>query len=386
MIGRRTVLQMLAASPLLASGGLAAQSAPAFAGARILLSGNRLWMQAHFGSRGPYAFIIDTGTVLNLIERRTARELGLRELRPVRLFGVGGVQEFTLYQAEDVRLGNARVGDVRFGAYPGEDLPLHPEARGALAASVVTTADSDLDFDSLEWRIYPGGRAPAAGFERLPARIDAAATRDGAPRIFINAEIDGQTGRFLLDTGAPTPLSLGPALTRRIGLWNDRTPFVPQHWRGIGGEGAAIRIVRGRALSLGGIRFDRPLISLVDPDARERDHDGIIGLPITQQMNLSTEVGPGRIWARRNARTAPPERYGMSGLWADPREGRLVIVQVSPGSPAADAGLEVGDEIHGVPLAQWIRPLAGRPGDVLSITYRRAGQERTTRLTLRPYL
>jgi hypothetical protein len=377
---------MLAATPLLAPGRLAAQHAPAFAGARILLRGNRLWMQAHFGPRGPYAFIIDTGTVLNLIERRTARELGLRELRPVRLVGVGGVQEFTLYQAEDVRLGNARVGDVRFGAYPGEDLPFHPEARGALAASVVTTADSDLDFDSLEWRIYPGGRTPVAGFERLPARIDAAASRDGAPRIFVNAEIDGQTGRFLLDTGAPTPLSLGPAMTRRVGYWNDRTPFSPQQWRGIGGEGAAIRIVRGQALSLGGLRFERPLVSLVDPNSRDRDHDGIIGLPIIQQMNLSTEVGPGRIWAKRNAQPAPPERYGMSGLWAEPRGDHLVLAIVSPGSPAADAGLQAGDEIHGVPLAMLVRALGGGPGDVVPVTYRRAGQERTTRLTLRPYL
>ena len=76
----------------------------------------------------------------------------------------------------------------------------------------------------------------------------------------------------------------------------------------------------------------------------------------------------------------------MTGLWAEARGGHLVLVAVRPQSPASDAGLRVGDEIHGVPLRQWIRRLSGPPGTVAQIAYRRGGVAHETRLTLREYL
>ena len=384
LIARRRLVQMLAAAPLLAEGPLAAQVR--VAGARILVQDDRVWVQVRFGARGPLTFIIDTGAVMNLMERSVVRQLNLRELAPVRMVGVGGVQEFTVYEARDVMIGNAEVGTVRFGAY-GEELPLHPQAGGALSASILTTADSDLDFDTGEWRIHPDGRGERPGFERLASRIDRSASRGGSPRIHVDAEIDGLACRLLVDTGAPGQVILHPGASRRLGLWNDRTPFSPHMLRGIGGEGAQTRLVRGGALSLGGIRFERPLLSLTDPDSRDtQEQDGVLGLQMIEQLNLSTDVGAGRLWAKRNARPPRPERYGISGMWVDERPGGLEIAVVSPASPAAEAGLQVGDWIIGVSLQDLVRRLAGSPGESIEISYQRGGEARTTRLTLRAYL
>jgi hypothetical protein len=388
MISRRRLLQMAAAAPLLSPAGLLAQPARRVGGARILVRDNRVWMQVQFGGRGPYPFVIDTGSWANMIRKSAARELRLREIGVQTTVGVGGAQEMTHYEAGNVMLGNIDIGTADFLAYEDElGNGIHPEATGLLAANVMTTADSDLDFEAGEWRIYPDGRGERAGFEPVPSQIRQSARQVGSPKIFVNASVGNASYRLLVDTGAPGSVYLFPEASRRSGLWNDRTPYSPHRLSGFGGEGPRTRLVRGGELAIGHIRFERPLITLHDPDARERsDADGILGIGLLELMNLSTDVRGGRLWTKRNSRPPRPERYGMSGLWTDERGDRLVVVTVSPQSPAAEAGLQAGDEIHGVSLREWIRRLGGRPGDVVEIDYHRDGQPRTTRLTLRPFL
>jgi hypothetical protein len=386
MISRRGLLASLAALPLLGAARLDAQ-ARRVGGARILVRDNRLWIQVRFGDRGPLAFVIDTGAAISLIRKDVARLLALRELNAVRLMGVGGTQEFRLYEARNVTIGTTDLGTINFGGYEQETLPIHPEAAGALSASMLSLADSDLDFDSGEWRIYPDGRGEREGYSELSSAIPRSARRMGATPIMVDAAIDGVSYRLHLDTGAPIGISLDSDAVRRRGLWNDSRPFSPGRRRGIGGLGARTRLVRAGELRLGDIAFPRPLVSLGDPEHRGRtSSDGILGLPVIALMNLSTEVARGKLWARRNAQQPPPERYGMSGLWVEEGEGGLVVAQASPSSPASEAGLRTGDVITGVPLADFVRRLGGRPGDRIEIAYRRGAEARSTSLTLRPFL
>ena len=145
--------------------------------------------------------------------------------------------------------------------------------------------------------------------------------------------------------------------------------------------------MRAGTVSLGGIAFGRPLITLTDPDVRDFRHsDGLLGIGLIERLNLSTDVRGGRLWAKRNARPARPERYGMSGLWLGERRGEVVVEVVGTGSPAAAAGLRVGDRLTGGTLSQWIGRLAGRPGATIEIPYERAGESRSVTLILREYL
>jgi hypothetical protein len=386
MLSRRALLGSLAALPLLGGGRVTAQPRRV-GGARIVVLDNRVWMQVRFGTRGPYAFVVDTGAFTNLIRRDLVRELGLRQLGDRTLRGVGGTHAMGIYEGRDVTLGTTNIGHADFAAYEFEDLRIHREAMGALSTSILTVADSELDFTQGEWRIYPDGRGERAGYERLPSEISRSATRVGAATMHVDAVIGDQTCRLQVDTGAPGQLSLWPRATRRSGLWNDETPFSPGRRTGIGGTGAATRLVRAPALRIGSMTFERPLVSLTDPEARDSlPSDGLLGIGIIERMNWSTEVGAGKIWAKPSGVPARPERYGMAGLWLEERQGRPVVQLVSPGSPAADAGLRPGDEIEGVGFQDMIGRLGGRPGTRIAIAYRRGGAERRTELVLRDFL
>ncbi|HEY7810724.1 MAG TPA: aspartyl protease family protein [Allosphingosinicella sp.] len=382
---RRTVLGGLAALPLLGGEALRAQS-PKPIVASIALEDRRVWVGVTIGGRPPVLFIFDTGAVVSKIQPSYGRTLGLRKRGPTRLVGMGGEQAFDLYQAEDVVFGGAiRQPKVIF-AQPDGDLRLASDAKGLLAAGLLTSVDSELDFEAGEWRVYPGGRGKREGFTALPSRIQGQQNSNGSEMILVDAQIDGRTYRLLADTGAPGQIHLFHEATRLSGFWNGERPYVPIQQGGIGGLAKPGRMVRAGKVMLGDIAFERPLVTLSQEVRRHPLADGVLGLGLLELMTLSTDVKGGRLWVNRNGRKPQPERFGMTGLWLEERGGKVTVADVSPLSPAAEAGLAEGDELIGAPLAVALRKLAGKPGTRVPLRVRRGGTERDVALTLRPYI
>lgn len=386
MISRRALIKSVAASALLPATALRAQARVITT--PIAVEENRVWIAATIGGSQPLQFIIDTGAVVSLLQERIARALNLRERGRFRLVGAGGPEDFLLYEGRDVAFSSGMVQhSVVFGAMQ-PSLVLGRDAAGLLAAGLLTEADSDLDFGRGEWRLYPDGRGAREGYRELSSSIQHVGGGAGSPYIFVDAFLDGNAFRFLLDTGMPGQVRLWPRAVRRSGLWNDAGPYAPGRSFGIGGAGAHARTVRAGTLRIGDFAFERPLVALTEPSSLHQGDfaDGIIGLSYLELLNLSTDVRRHRLWAQPSGRPQRPERYRLTGIWVDERGDALEITDLSPRSPAADAGLQRGDQIIGLSLAEFSRRSDGRAGDSFALNYRRGGETRTTRLTLREFL
>ncbi len=126
-------------SALLAGGTASARSGPVVA--RFRLENGRVLIDALLNGKGPFPFIIDTGAEVSCVMETTAKAVGLRKLRDVKLKG----ESFPLYAADEMVLGGAvRQTDValaglwRLGGPVGTAVTVKVAGRGAIT---LTPAD-----------------------------------------------------------------------------------------------------------------------------------------------------------------------------------------------------------------------------------------------------
>ena len=380
MLNRRTVLAAGLAAPLLprmsrAQGRRLVNS--------IAVEDNRVWIAARIGADPkPRYFVIDTGANVSLILDPVARQLGMKEIGKSDLLGVGGVSRFPYYNGGELTFASGlRVPNMLFA---GTDARLGRDASGALSAGLFTSYDSDLDFVKGEWRAYPDGRSEFAGLQRLKSRF--VGDRQRGLRIVSDASLGAYQGEFLLDTGAPGQVVIEGRAAEKSGLWRDDRPYAPAQGSGIGRGRVKRRIVRGDALKMSGVTFARPLVSVSAPGTPGHDGDGFIGLGILEQLHLTTEIKAATLWIAPNNRPAPPERYAMSGLWFDRDGDNITIGDVGTGSPAAAAGLKVGDRVSSVIWEELLRRNSQPAGSEMALRVVSGGKGRDVVLKLAAYL
>lgn len=198
-------------------------------------------------------------------------------------------------------------------------------------------------------------------------------------------EIDGKRLLAVLDTGMPVPLRLRPAGLRAVGLpldaaaWQSRGAL-PIVTTGAGGGAATDLLVRLPSLRLGDIVLERPWVQIALDDGHgAADYAAAVGMGA---FTACARIGLDR--SRRRLELEPgPTMLHRDGAWHAPAPGAFlglrawlpeppaqalgerlpVVVEVSPGSAAAAAGLQRGDRlvaVDGVPCAVPASPDAWR--------------------------
>ncbi|THD35110.1 MAG: PDZ domain-containing protein [Sphingomonas sp.] len=383
MIGRREVMAALAGG--LAMPGIALAADRRVFTSSIALEDNRVLVAVGMNGKGPYIFMIDTGTYVSLIRPDLAKQLKL----PVQGYegsrGVGGRGSYAIYRADNFVIG----GGIRQPSVVLEDsfdFGYQSDIYGALAAGILTATDTDLDFDRGELRIYPDGHGDRSGFVALDSEIPRADQADrGSRKIMATVLLEGRPIRCVLDTGAPSVLMLNQTAAKRLGLWDSGRAYAPLRPRGIGGTGPLARTIRVESLEMGGARHDRPLITLLG-DTVGGNVDGILGLSFIRRFNLSIDSRGRKLWVQPSRQSVPEARYGLSGLWIEQEGGHVTVVAVGAGSPAAAAGMAVGDRIVDVPWDKAPAAIGGPPGRVVKLAVERGGARRDVEYTLKPYL
>ncbi|MDQ0465852.1 serine protease Do [Caulobacter ginsengisoli] len=347
--------------------------------APIRLDDRRITIEARLNGKGPFSFVIDTGAQLNAVRQGVADQVGLRKARDVRL---NGGLSFPLYSVDELLLGGVvRQADAAMAGLPGARL----SGDGLLAAGLLTTFDSELDLDRGQWRVWPSGSPDRTGFTRLDSSLREPDLPYLSRRIFAEITFNGAGLKPLLDTGSPNMLTLDHTVGRRLGLWSDTQPYVPVRTSGIGGDAQSLaRLVRGKAIQVGPAGYEAPLIVVRPPDAQ--GPDAILGLPLLRTLDLSVDRAERAVWVRRNSQAPKVRTYGGSGLWLEAQGGGVTVAEVGTGSPAAKAGVRVGDVVEGLDFRTAIARLNAPFGETLALSLRRGGQAIPVSFVLADYL
>ena len=385
MYDRRSLLSVaagaFAAAPVRALG----QGAPGVLTMPLAMKGMQPVTTCFIGGQGPYIMLIDTGDAVGFIlKREIIDKLNLRQTGVGRLYGASGTDTAAAFLAHDVTFGQAvREPEVTFIASEkigGLD--------GVLPLSLFTARPTELDFVAGQVRVHLSGGLDHTGFR--PIHCERVRTEHGA--YIATVVVDGLPARLVVDTGAETTVSLNPQFVQRHGLWEKHPKYLDRPFRGITGSRADAREVRTPELKVGDYRFKDAIVSLSDPSfTTAAEEDGLLGIQILRRFTLGLDPGGSTVWLKPNDSLSDPYLYDHAGMRMKMDNGSALIEQVSPGSPAEQAGFKVGDRLREVDTPEKLGRLEGRlyagPLDTpLTLAVVRDGQRMPIKLTPQDWL
>jgi predicted aspartyl protease len=350
--------------------------------APIEMNANKPRTAVRVNGAGPFDFLVDTGSIFDLVDTERAAELGIVS---EGAFDAGGAGEATMTTstAEGVRLG---IGDLDLPPQNVEVAPIN----AAIGRLEGRRLDGLLGYDF---------------FSRFPVELDYTAGRlsivdepRGTPvpirlvrrHPFVRAafELGGRRfeHEFVLDTGFRSGLVLASRFVREEGLVDlAATTIEATTGAGIGGP-TIERVARAATVELGPFVLDHVVVNLSQATAgtlADPGFGGIVGSEILRRFTATFDYPASRLFLEPNASLDEPFEFDLSGLFLMAGEG-VEVFSVVEGSPAAEAGIQAGDRIlTDLPLDELRKSLRSDTGVERVLELERGGERFAASLRLR---
>jgi hypothetical protein len=211
---------------------------------------------------------------------------------------------------------------------------------------------------------------------------------------FVKGSIDGISGLFKIDTGAPGLILTTPFATKHH-LYA-RYKSTPAYTVGLGiGGGYKARIARAGKLMLGSVTVHKPVVKLSTMNRgafASKAYAGNVGGKILRQFTVTLDYAHHKIYLKPNKNYDTPMKYDRSGMLLIPKAGSITIAGVMSDGPADQAGLKTGDVItavNGKPVSssdfyELRKKMSNEaPGTKLKLTIGKGKKAHTVIITLR---
>lgn len=338
--------------------------------------------------------LLDTGFAESVVDADTAQRLGLKATNLKAEAAPGGAVEVGTLAPTPLGIGTLTIPGVALKtvAVAGLSPVIGRPLEAIVGHDVLERYVVEIDWRARKLRFFDAAKYRHVG-SGLVLGIE---IRDGQPLLPAGIEMPGGRsvfGAFKMDTGSLDAAGLNLNFVRDQALLPPGTKELSLSGVAVGGETEG-RLFRAGALWIGSRRLEAPLIGYtVEAKGFENRPDaGTIGVAVLSRFRIVLDYARRRIILEDTAAAGERVAEDRSGAFvvASPPELRAVVVaQLLPGSPAAEAGLQVGDEIvsvDGRPLGLVdVRRALQRPGPV-ALQVRRTGELRVLSLQRRPLL
>ena len=354
---------------------------------------NRIFVPVTVEGRGPYQFIFDTGG-RNVLDLGVARELKLALEGADAAEGAGASAQ----QAWQAHVGETTLGAVRMREQDFVVTSLEPIRRaigfrrfdGVVGAELLSRFVIDIDY--AQQRLT---------FNDAATWTPDAALGPGLPLDFVGdiptiaGAVDGIKGRFLIDTGDRSSLTLfGPFVERhKLRVKYPRKVQVVTGW-GIGGPIPAdvtrVGVLQFAGHTVGAVVARMPLLK--SGGFASTDAAGSIGTGVLKRFRAVFDYRHKRMFLAANPGPGAVDPADRSGMWLSLADDGFVVSSIVSGGPADQSGIKVGDVVTAVNgaaaeqvfLVELRERLKSDPaGSVVRFAVRRGQAQRSADVTLR---
>lgn len=217
---------------------------------------NRFTVLVEVAGRGPYRFLVDTGSERTVISRQLAERLNLDSGRNATLHSVVGVNKVSTVYIPSLKISSNNISVVDAPTLEASNIG----ADGMLGIDSLRSQRVMFDFKAGNMSITPSKQpAEVTDGQTIVVR---ARSRDGR-LIFTEAKVDGQSVTIIVDTGSQVTIG-NLALRRRLaqaGMVLNSTPITVES---ITGELMMAEVSPVDRLELGGLHFGNLNVAFAD--------------------------------------------------------------------------------------------------------------------------
>ena len=360
-------------------------------------SDGALVVRVRVNNSQPLKFFFDTGAGISVVSPKQAARLHLRTADSLKVTGTGGTVNGTVAMGVSLRLPGVTVRNQNVAVFSLDDFPC--EARditGIIGYDFIKEFVVEIDYEASVIRLFePRGYEYTGRGDLFPLTIAR------TPRVRAGVKVPGRAsveGLFEIDTGHEGTLVINSPFVNRHKLLDALNDQIPANGRGVGGVSTRAG-ARLESLQLGPYTIGSPVVALsleTEGALAATDNDGPIGNEILQRFKMTLDYSRRRMWLEPNAHLTDPFQSDMSGIEFDSAGDNCRIFKVTDiaaKSPAAEAGIQPGDEIIAIdnrPAAQFtaaqIYQLFMVDGAEHSLALRRENQNLMVRIKLRRLL
>ncbi|WP_266158093.1 aspartyl protease family protein [Dyella silvatica] len=354
------------------------------------LINNHIYVQASVNGSKPLTFIVDTGGH-DIVTPVTAKLLGVKPQGSQTSTGAGdNVAQSGLVDVDSISVGAATLNRQTLTVLQFSNAAEGIDEQGMIGYEFFARFITRVDYDKQQITFIdkkhfdPKDAGTPVSFRFYHQFPEVLGFYDGIP------------GRFGIDTGARNALSLTRPFTEQGHLRERETKGVEAltGW-GVGGPTRGY-VFQGKHLKLGDVDIAGPLTQFSVDKGGAGGVDAFpnnVGGGVLKRFVVTFDYDHQLMYLKPIAgKVDDLDTFDRSGMWINQSTQGFKIVDVSKGTPAAEAGLQADDiitAVDGAPVAsiklydlrKALRNDA--PGTTLRLTVSRKNASRDLRLTLR---
>jgi hypothetical protein len=294
-------------------------------------------------------FIFDTGSSGISLDSSTAAYLGLQPVYSgYAIRGVGGIRKVPFVNGRSLQLGSIRADSLDFHVNDYSVLTSVYGVRidGIIGYSLLSryVIRIDQELQQMDWFAAGVNAYPRRGY-RMKLEMDKLPSHAAYVQ-----DLRGEQSRFLIDLGAGLNLLFSRRYVQSSGLLDNTRIRWIKSGEGIGGR-IEMELTTMRQLRIGPYRFRQVPINIFDDDFNVTNYPewaGLIGNDLLRRFQVILNYPAKEMHLLPNRYFSDPFDYSYSGMELYLVANKIRVGYLAPGSPAATAGLELGDEVVAV--------------------------------------